>query len=91
MPRPARGGRVAAAYLDLLGPLLPIDEDDVRDGLALFREHDTTGAFDAVLAATARRAGARALVSADAGFTGVPGITHVTPDARGVARLLRPA
>jgi len=79
--------RLARDYLDLLAPLLVIGEDDLQEGLRLFTRSARLGAFDAVLAATASRANAAALVSADAAFAEA-GITHVIPDARGVARLL---
>lgn len=74
-------------YLDLLAPLLIVGEDDLQDGLRLYARSDRLGAFDAVLAATAARAGAAALVSADAAFAEAD-VTHVIPDADGVARLL---
>lgn len=74
-------------YLDLLTPLLIVGEDDLEDGLRLYARSDRLGAFDAVLAATAARAGAAALVSADAAFAEAD-VAHVSPDADGVARLL---
>ncbi len=74
-------------YLDLLAPLLIVGEDDLGDGLRLYARSDRLGAFDAVLAATAARAGAAALVSADAAFAEAD-VAHVIPDADGVARLL---
>jgi predicted nucleic acid-binding protein len=43
-----------------------------------------------VLAAAAIASGSTALVSADTGFEAVAGLTHVTPDAAGVATLLKP-
>jgi len=74
-------------YVDLLAPLLVLDEDDLQDGLRLYARSDRLGAFDAVLAAAAARANAAALVSADVAF-GEADITHVVPDADGVAVLL---
>ena len=50
------------------------------------RRRDTS---DAVLAATARRLGAHALVSADQRFSRVSDIRHVVPDSPGVDGLLR--
>lgn len=74
-------------YLDLLSPLLVVGEDDLQDGLRLYARCDRLGAFDAVLAATAARADAAAIVSADAAFAEAD-VTHVVPDADGVAVLL---
>jgi len=74
-------------YLDLLAPLLIVGEDDLQDGLRLDARSDRLGAFDAVLAATAARAGATALVSADVAFAEAD-VAHVIPDTDGVARLL---
>lgn len=79
--------RLARDYLDLLAPLAVVGEDDLQEGLRLYVRSDRLGAFDAVLAATAGRAGATALVSADPAFSEAD-VTHVTPDAPGVARLL---
>jgi uncharacterized protein len=75
-------------YADLLVPLLMVDEERLRRGLALFEHTERLGAFDAVLAATAIDVDADALVSADGAFAGVPGLTHVVPDDAGVDRLL---
>ncbi len=79
--------RLARDYLDLLAPLLVVGEDDLQEGLRLYTRSDRLGAFDAVLAATASRANAAAIVSADAAFVEA-GITRVVPDTRGVAELL---
>lgn len=75
-------------YAELLSPLLPVDRDGLREGLALFERVKGLGAFDAVLAAAAISVGADALVSADGGFADVPGLSHVSPDAAGIATLL---
>ena len=90
--RARRRGREDAAalardYLDLLAPLLVVGEDDLQEGLRLYARSDRLGAFDAVLAATAARANATALVSADAAFAEAD-IEHVAPDAGGIAQLL---
>lgn len=79
---------VASAWIDLLSPLRVVSESDLRDGLVLYRGAGRLGAFDAVLAAVARGAGATALVSADRAFAEVAGLCHVVPDADGIARLL---
>ena len=79
---------LARDYIELLSPLLVVEETDLRDGLRLFEEGTGFGSFDAVLAAAARAAGAEALVSADTGFLGITAIKHVIPDADGVRELL---
>lgn len=91
--RARRRGRTEAAALgrdcaELLGPLLAVSGSELRAGLTLFEAVDRLGAFDAVLAAAAIAIGAEALVSADRGFSSVPGIVHVVPDASGIAGLL---
>jgi len=78
---------LARDYLDVLAPLLVVGEDDLQAGLRLYARTDRLGAFDAVLAATATRVNASAIVSADSAFAEA-GLTRVVPDARGVARLL---
>jgi uncharacterized protein len=75
-------------YAALLSPLLGPDGRNLEQGLALFERVDRLGAFDAVLAATADRAGVSALVSADADFAAIAGVAHVVPDRAGVAALL---
>lgn len=75
-------------YVSLLSPLLVVQEDDLMRGLALFSRNEQLGAFDAVLAAAAVGASATALVSADVAFGGVADVSHVVPDAAGVAALL---
>jgi uncharacterized protein len=75
-------------YADLLAPLLSFEAAHLDRGFHLFERFEELGAFDAVLAAAAIDSGASALVSADAAFATVPSLTHVTPDAAGVASLL---
>ena len=75
-------------YSELLSPLLSPTADDLGAGLALFERSGKLGAFDAVLAACAARAGMDALVSADSAFAGVPEISHLIPDRSGLSRLL---
>lgn len=75
-------------YAELLSPLLVIDHESFREGLALFERVESLGAFDAVLAAAAISTGAAALVSADSGFANVPNLSFVSPDVAGVATLL---
>lgn len=87
-----RDRRDAAAlgrdYAELLSPLLEVTAEHLRRGLELFEQVEDLGAFDAVLAAAALDSGMTALVSADAAFSKVPGLTHATPNAAGVASLL---
>ncbi len=79
---------VARDYIELLSPLLIVQETDLREGLRLFEEGSGFGSFDAVLAAAAHAAGAEALVSADTGFSGIAAIRHVVPNVDGVRGLL---
>jgi predicted nucleic acid-binding protein len=90
--RARRRGREDAAALAsdfarALAPLLTVTRDRLERGIELFARAERLGAFDAVLAATALDAGAAALVSADRAFSAIPGVTHVVPDAAGVALL----
>jgi uncharacterized protein len=77
-------------YAELLSPLLPVVDEHLERGLALFERSHRLGAFDAVLAAATLEAGATALVSADGGFAEVAGLPHLVPDAPGIAALLKP-
>ena len=91
--RARRRGREDAAalgrdYAELLSPLLAPSADDLEAGLALYERNGALGAFDAVLAACGARAGAQALVSADAAFAGLAEIAHVIPDSAGASALL---
>jgi predicted nucleic acid-binding protein len=69
---------LARAFATGLGPLVRPDFDDLAEGLALFEEIVQLGAFDAVLAATARRR-RWALASADRAFAIVGGLVHIDP------------
>ena len=71
--------RLGRDYLRLLSPLLLPDGEDLGVGLDLYERQPRLGAFDAVLAATARRRGAAALVSADSAFSEVEGLVHLDP------------
>jgi uncharacterized protein len=75
-------------YAELLFPLLSPTAEDLDEGLALFERTEALGMFDAVLAASAIRAGMSALVSADGGFACVAELAHVVPDEAGLATLL---
>lgn len=75
-------------YADLLTPLVTVDEERLRRGLALFEHNERLGAFDAVLAAATIDINARALISADRAFADIPNLTHVIPDEASVTKLL---
>ena len=82
--------QLARDYIELLSPLLVVEEADLREGLRLFEQSTGIGAFGAVLAGAAHAAGAEALVSADVGFSAIANIRHVVPDADGIRCLLEP-
>ena len=68
---------VARDWAALLAPLLVSTTDDLELGLEFFEHHEGLGSFDAVLAATAVRADADALLSADRAFAGLTAMRHV--------------
>lgn len=72
-------------FATLLAPLLSAGPRELDAGLRLFEASERLDAFDAVLAASAMTHGAAALVSADAAFAGVPGITLIPLDAPDLA------
>jgi len=88
----ARGRADAATlgrdYAELLAPLIAVTSEDLARGLAWYEATERLGAFDAVLAAAATGAGARAVVSADAAFAELTEIGHVVPDRAGVTGML---
>ncbi|GAC1326285.1 MAG: type II toxin-antitoxin system VapC family toxin [Mycobacteriales bacterium] len=84
----SEAAELGAAYADLLAPLLPVTSVDLLAGLRVYRNSDRLGASDAVLAAAAMANSAAALVSADAAFGEVAGLTHLVPDADSVRALL---
>ncbi|MDQ3784280.1 MAG: type II toxin-antitoxin system VapC family toxin [Actinomycetota bacterium] len=63
---------IATDFVHLFSPLQIVDEDDLELGLRVFGEGGVISAFDAVLAASAIRHEAEALVSADEAFSNVP-------------------
>ncbi|CAN5191653.1 hypothetical protein BH24ACT1_BH24ACT1_03610 [soil metagenome] len=79
---------LARRYAILLSPLLLPTAEYLDDGLSLYPRHPGLGAFDAILAAVAIARGADALVSADAGFAGVPGLRHVDLASRELQALI---
>jgi uncharacterized protein len=68
---------LAREWTALLRPLLVSAEADLERGLALYEARPNLGSFDALLAATAIHAGARAIVSADRAFADVPELPYV--------------
>lgn len=76
-------------YLDAFD-LLQTTPEDLRRGLALFEQHHELGAFDCVLAAVAMGHDAQALVSADRGFSSIPGLAWLDPASPEVERLCPP-
>lgn len=76
------------AYLTLLTPLVEVPDPAVEDALGLLDEHTALGAFDAVLAAAARRAGCRAIVTADRAFAKIGELPVVFPNPAGIDGLL---
>ena len=86
--RAGTAGSLARQAAATLHPLLATSRSALDHGLALFERHERLGAFDAVLAAVALEHGAEALVSADAGFTGIRGLRHVVPGTPAFERLV---
>lgn len=84
----ADAAALGADFATIFSPLLRPATDDLRTGLGLFAEVEVLGAFDAVLAATARAAGATALVSADSAFASVADLRHLDPAAAGFEEAL---
>ena len=76
------------SLVELLSPLLTIEEHHLLAGLQLFDRHPRLGPFDAVLAAAAIASGAEALLSADRTFSDVRGLRHVVPGSPNFDRLL---
>lgn len=81
----ATAATMAKDYAELLSPLLSCSESDLVRGLAIFESTPRLSAFDSVLAGIALNAQAEHLVSADRAFADVVGLSHVFPDADGVA------
>lgn len=70
-----------------LAPLWLTDPVELDDGLRLYEEVPSLGAFDAVLAGVARARGA-ILVSADRGFAAAPGLDFLPLDGPELAAVL---
>ena len=74
----------ASSFAALLGPLVQPDADDLEQGLRLFVEHESIGAFDAVLAAIVqRRDHLTGLLTADTGFATISGFPAWNPSNAG--------
>jgi len=84
----AEAAKSARSFADLLAPLLVARDLTVDDGLRIFERHDSLGAFDAFLAASAIADKADALVSADRAFSSVSRLTHIAPGTAEFDRLL---
>jgi predicted nucleic acid-binding protein len=69
---------LARSYQTAL-PALATTEADIDSALNLFEAHPALGMLDAVLAAVAINNDAEALVSADTGFRGIPGLRWIDP------------
>lgn len=68
--------------------MLMATPDDLDRGMRLFADHPGLGSFDAVLAGVAIGHGAEALVSADSGFAGIPGLRWIDPATPALDALL---
>jgi predicted nucleic acid-binding protein len=79
-----RGRELARLFRPLLSP----GDAELALGLQLFEQHEGLGAFDAVLAAAAKLAGADVLVSADRAFAAVSGIRYRGPGDPALARFM---
>lgn len=78
---------LARQYLKAFAVLV-VTSDDLDRGLALFEQHPTLGAFDAVLAAVALDRGAEAFVSADRAFASVPNLRWIDPATPALGSLI---
>ena len=69
--------RLARDVARAAAPLVPALERDVPVALAMFTEYPRLDAFDCLLAAVVMREGAEGLISADRGFSTVPGLNWI--------------
>lgn len=85
--RPAGLEGVAADALSLFTPILPVNEDVVRE--ALSRDGSPLGANDRIHAATCRINGIDTIVSTDVAFGDLDDLRRIDPaDSRAMAELL---
>lgn len=75
-------------YAVVFAPLLSSTPEALGDALRLYARNDDLDAFDALLAATALRANADAVVSADSAFDRVRGLKYFAPDSQELDRLV---
>jgi len=75
----ADAAALGRAYATLFAPLAQPTAGDLEHGLDLFERHPALGAFDAVLAATARRTSDGLLASTDAAFRAVDSLRLLDP------------
>lgn len=80
--------RQARKFAAVLSPLLEVTDAAVGPALRLFESHSGLNAFDALLAAAAIQADARALVSADRAFAGIRRLSFVELGSPELERLL---
>lgn len=86
----ADAASLAKEYGVALSPLVRPEEEDLVDGLDLFSASSALGAFDAVLAGTARRRN-WPLASADRLFAQVEGLSLLNPSSAGFLDEVRAA
>jgi predicted nucleic acid-binding protein len=88
--RRGRGNAVSLAryFAELLSPLMPVIGSDLEKALQLFQRHERLGAFDALLAAAALRAGADGFVSGDSAFGGISALPFVALGSSDLEELL---
>jgi predicted nucleic acid-binding protein len=78
----------AARHIAMLVALHDVTASELTRALALFQRHEHLGARDAIFAAIALNRRLDAILTADRGFDGIPGLTRVDPlDAAAVERL----
>ena len=71
---------LARAYSTLLAPLATTGAVDLERGFTLWEEHDSLGAFDAVVLAVSERLRATALVTADRGLLRITDVPVISLD-----------
>lgn len=69
--------QLARHTLDLLGPLLPVNQVDIATACDLMDRHPALPVRDAIHAATMLNNGISAIVTADGHFEGIQGIRHI--------------
>ncbi len=82
---------LARDFASLFAPLAVVGADELDSGLMVFEQVEELGAFDAVLAATARTLKSEALVSVDRSFGLVPNLRHLDPTSSDFTQQLTPS